>query len=352
MLSRPLPRFAIVATVLLLLASGSYFARAAPADDGPKAAHEAAVLDRIFANWKARHDRVSSFHFVFDCRTTCKKGSADFLSRSNPPAVLSKDQVFEQRGAELWVEGDDRMCEASTPHWKLPHASSIDKPRSERNVILGPTTARYWGSASPWLGDASPQKWQPCGVLWRTATDRPLSIYGSGAILLAFRPQHPSLSWLRKDCRLVDEKALLNEVPHVELQRVVQSKRIPGGRIAGYAETIWTSPARDDLVVRWKTESGAMSTCLGRINYTKDRTHGWIPFEWSCDYSGVELDEYKVTSYSINEKIDPTVFSTEFPAGTPVYDQRAERIRYFVVEKDGSHRTLSPQEFARLREPH
>src|SRR5271155_165708 len=56
MLSRPLPRFAIVAPALFFLASGSYFAQAAPADDAPKTAHESAVLDRIFASWKTRHD--------------------------------------------------------------------------------------------------------------------------------------------------------------------------------------------------------------------------------------------------------------------------------------------------------
>jgi hypothetical protein len=53
-----------------------------------------------------------------------------------------------------------------------------------------------------------------------------------------------------------------------------------------------------------------------------------------------------VTSYAINEKIDPAVFSHEFPAGTPVKD--AVEFRYFVVQQDGSKRAISPQEYFRL----
>ncbi|HEV3416011.1 MAG TPA: hypothetical protein VG056_04340, partial [Pirellulales bacterium] len=61
-----LRQLAIIATPILLLAPAPPLRLSARADDAPKTAHEAAVLDRIFANWKARHDRVRTLHFTID----------------------------------------------------------------------------------------------------------------------------------------------------------------------------------------------------------------------------------------------------------------------------------------------
>ncbi len=146
MLSRPLPRFAIVATVLFSLASGPYFAQAAPADDAPKTAHESAVLDRIFANWKARHDQVRSFHFVYDCRMTHRKGSPDPLKSLVTP--LEHDEIFDEIGAQLWMEGDDRLCWVDTPRFKLAQAQRRDGSRiTFRMVIVGKTA--WWYDTGP-----------------------------------------------------------------------------------------------------------------------------------------------------------------------------------------------------------
>ena len=56
--------------------------------------------------------------------------------------------------------------------------------------------------------------------------------------------------------------------------------------------------------------------------------------------------------YAINEKLDPAVFSQEFPAGTPVDDASnatsPATTRLYVVQQDGSKRTISRAEFNRL----
>jgi hypothetical protein len=110
---RPPHWFAIVGTALFSFAATSDNRPSARAGDPPQGAHESAVLDRIFANWKARHDRIHSLHFTWDCRKTHKKGWPD--PSGTPGNRLAKDQVFEQFGVQLWIEGDDRLCLIRTP---------------------------------------------------------------------------------------------------------------------------------------------------------------------------------------------------------------------------------------------
>ena len=352
-----LRRLAIIATPILFLAPLPPLSLSARADDTPKAVQEAAVLDRVFANWKARHDRVHSFHFTWDSRTTSKKGTEDFSSTARPRGLLSRDTVFEQSGVQLWVEGDERMCRADTPNFKvpLPQTESADRRRVvERWVVVGNVTSVF-NSGSSWENVTGPGREFPRrGQLYRTPTDGSFPIGGWQTVLLPFRPAYSSLSWLRKQCRFVRENVDRDNGHYVQLQRLVEPRQFGGGQQVGYVETVWISPARDDLVVRWKTEGPSLHTCLGTINYKKDKTNGWIPSEWSCDYVGAQLSEFRVTSYEINNSIDPAIFSQEIPAGTPVSDQMngssAKDVRYYVVEKDGSKRTISPQAYFRVRD--
>jgi hypothetical protein len=346
------PAIIPIAFLIGFLASDSLPLKAA---DPSASAHEAAVLDRIFANWKARHDRVRSFHFTWDSRTTCKKGTEDFSSTSRPRALLDRDTVFEQSGVQLWVEGDDRMCLIATPHFKVPvpQTESADRRRVvERWVVVGNVTSDF-NSGSCCENVTGPRREFPrSGQVYRTPTDGSFPISGWQTVLLPFRPAYSSLSWLREQCRFVGENVDRDNGNYVQLQRWVEPRRFGGGQQAGYVESVWVSPSRDDLVVRWKTESPSLHTCLGTINYKKDKTNGWIPSEWSCDYVSAQRFEFRVTSYEINNSIDPAIFSQEFPAGTPVSDQMngssAKDVRYYVVQKDGSKRTILPREYFRL----
>ena len=81
---RRLHPFAIAAIVCVFLAANVQLNLLTRAADPAPTAHEPAVLDRIFANWKARHDRVHSVHFTMDCRTTYRKGSTTFQAITGP----------------------------------------------------------------------------------------------------------------------------------------------------------------------------------------------------------------------------------------------------------------------------
>jgi hypothetical protein len=350
-----LQRLAPFATAFLFLAAATDFRSPAQADDPAPAyaAHEAAVLNRIFANWKARHDRVRSLHFVYDSRTTYKKGSPDPLSPRVTP--LEHDEVYDQFGAQLWMEGDDRVCWIETPKFKLPQAMRTDVSRvTFRSAIVGKTAWWYDTGPSYETGGAPSPAVPPHALLYPAgAQGRMFPDPQLQALLLTFRPEHSAVvTWRKDQCRLVSEHAAVDNGQYVEFQRVVPRE----GRFEPRREeACWVSPGRDDVVVHWRIEMPGLRlppapTCVGTIKYKKDKTYDWIPSEWTCEYVGRDVSEFKVTSYAINEKIDASVFSQEVPPGTPVGDQRSRPARYYIVQQDGSKRTISSAEYIRLIE--
>jgi hypothetical protein len=335
-----LRRLAIIATPILLLATAPPLGVSARADDAPQTAHEAAVLDRIFANWKARHDRVHSLHFTWDCRSTERKGAWDFSKR--PRTRFEREQVLGQFGVQLWIDGDERICLVITPLFKIPDAKVTDTGRAVgRWVTVGSKSSAFIAGRIYETGDPAPRATGTQGMLFPSSTAREWPDPRFHALLLTFRPQQPSLSWLKDQCRLVDENAGVDNGRYFKFERAIERSPLNPER----TDACWVSPARDDVVVHWTMRSPRFSSWEGSIKYKKDKAYGWIPSEWTTDFGDV-LSECRVTSYAINEKIDPAVFSQEFPAGTPVKD--AAEFRYFVVQQDGSKRAISPQEYSRL----
>jgi hypothetical protein len=348
-----LRRLAIIATPILFLAPSPPLSLPARADDAPKTAHEAAALDRIFANWKARHDRVRSFHFVYDCRTTHRKGSPDPLFG----APLDHDEIFDEIGAQLWMEGDDRLCWVDTPMFKLPQATRKGVSRVTFRLAIVGKTAWWYVAGPPYETGGAPSPavaphamFYPAGAQGRMVPEPLLQ-----APLLTFRPEHSAVvTWLKAQCHLVNEHAAVDNGQYVEFQRVVPR----GGRWEPRREeTCWVSPGRDDVVVHWRTEMpgekfglAPAPTCVGAIKYKKDKRYGWIPSEWTCEYLGRYVSEFKVTNYAINEKIDASVFSREVPPGTPVCDQTSQPAGYYIVQPNGSKRMISNDEYRRLIE--
>jgi len=333
-----LRRLAIIATPILFLAAATALSLSARADDAPQAAHEAAVLDRIFANWKARHDRVHSLHFKWDCRTTYRKGALDPSILTRPRKRFERDQAFEQFGVQLFIDGE-RRCGLFTPLFKVPQAKLSDTLRVVTRAVIDGDTS-YDFTTGSWYETGAPSPRQlPRGFLYRSFSLRWMADQSIQAPLLTFRPQFPIASWRREQCHLVDENASVDNGHYVKIQRVAPLRRV---------ESCWISPARDDVVVHWEVQTPQYSS-EGSIKYKKDPTYGWIPSEWTSGSVGHSLSECKMTSYAINEKIDPKIFALEFPAGTPVDDQQdAKAERYYVVQPDGSKRMISPQEYSRL----
>jgi hypothetical protein len=351
-----LRRLAIIATPILFLALAPPLSLSARADDAPKAAHESAVLDRIFANWKARHDRVHSLHVTLDLRVVLKKGTPDFSDGVRKLRV--HDEEVRQTGMQLWIEGDDHVCLATTPFFKVPPAPPIDTRRvTTRTVIVGqicstellaPFYATDPADHSPFVRHAFVSRNALGDPRMPDPQLRPL--------FLVFRPQYPTLAWRKDQCRLVDGKELLDGNRELEVQRTVKSGQ---GFTVGGEESCWVSPARDDVVarssLRWKAR-GNQVTSEATLRYKRDPTYGWIPTEWMVEAkengSDDAFGEYNVTGYAINEKIDPAVFAQTFPAGTPVQEQmdpaHPGKIQRYVIQRDGTKRAVSQADYDRL----
>jgi hypothetical protein len=325
----------------LYLAAPSDSCRKARANDSVQTARDSAVLDRIFANWKARHDRVHSMHFRWDCRETRKKGTFDPSTRGRTRRVrLDHDQEFDQFGVQLWIDSDERMCSVYTPKFKVPTTKLTDPGR-----VVG-----------RWMSDGKTDWQLITGWLWETGASQPPVRNGAvsphqtarmpdlmlQSLLLTFRPQQSSVSWQRDQCQLVSEHAIIDGGHYVKIQRVFEPTRANKFR---RVETCWVDPARDDVIVHWENRDpyGAIN---GAITYQRDKTCGWVPSQWTVEFPG-NLQNYKVTKYTINESIDPGTFSHEFPAGTPVSDTTIPGC--YVVQSGGSKKTISTEEFHRLR---
>ena len=341
-------RLAIIATPILLLAPAPPLSVSASADDAPKTAHESAVLDRIFANWKSRHDRVRSLHFTIDVRMLYKKGAFDFSSLN--PRRFERDQFFQQFGVQIWIEGDDRMCVVNTPTFKVPQAKLTDTHRMDRRAVTVGQTQWNYSAGRPFeIGPASRNWSAPHGTVWRnTEVDPPLVGPVARPLLFAFRPQSPFVLLQKEQCRLVDENSLVDDGHYIKFQRVVEASRaVPIRR----TEACWVSPAREHDIVHWRIETRD-STIDGSVKYAKDKTCGWVPSEWTVETRGAEVSEYQVVKYELNEPIDPAIFSQQFPAGTPVEERSgsgvAQKIRHYVVQPDGSERSITFQDYLRL----
>jgi hypothetical protein len=326
-------------------------------DDRATTAHESAVLDRIFTNWKARQDRVHTLHFTWDCRSTIKKGRPD---PSKLGAKLANDQVLEQFGVQLWIEGDDRICVTWTPIFMVSEVKVTDASRLvQRCVSVGEISSVLYVSRSLQTGTSNlPEvhygeiSRNVKGNGWLTRSDlQPL--------LLTFRPQNPAVSWSKEQCRILDENSSVEGGRCEKFQRIIDpsdARLIDIDSRSRYRreEACWVSPVRDDVIVRWTIDvkSRFEPSFNGSIRYRNDKTYGWIPAEWRTESTWGKIDECRVTSYAINEPIDPATFSMTFPPGTPVSDHlngsTAQTVRDYVVQPDGSKRSITWQEFNHL----
>ncbi len=328
--------FVFAAIVLAVLAAKPHPSRLARADDPAKSPHESAVLDRIFANWKARHDRVHSLHMTWDRHLT----------------FLRSKEEFDQFGRQVFFDGDRRYCIVEPPMFELHRAKPTNARRVfERMIIDGDTSWLYRVGSLNEKDSANPEfSRKPFGVV-RTIPAHP-TLSAIQAIWLTFRPEFPELSWRRDRCRVVDENATIDGVHCVKIQRVIEPAANALQDKTRF-ESLWVSPVRDDVVVHWTAEAETF-LMKGTIRYNKDPKFGWVPSEWTSEILH-NLEECRVTDYSINEKIDPSVFSHQFPPGTPVQDQRGlgkpgkpDGLRHYIVEQDGSERAISIEDYFRF----
>jgi hypothetical protein len=295
------------------------------------------TLSRILASWKARQERIHSFHFSWDSRVALPKGFAFIFvswdTRSvgglkHLDAEIDHNAVeFAIPKSELWVEGTDRVRD---DYFEVRGSGGKDwKPVARiRKIVDGTTISRLF---TPLAANKL-----PAITIWRQPSVKDLKAYSfqpsPGAALLPdprtvdwaplrvlFRPLDPALGWSStENCRIVEENVLVDGARCVKVQMDAPNR----------SEMWWVDPGRDDIIVRWERREGRSAPVAIAIEYQRDKEHGWVPSRWKRPLVGrtpVQGSiESTVTHFTINEKFPADTFERSAPAGTRVCDVTVE----------------------------
>jgi hypothetical protein len=306
-------------------------AKAAAADSVPPpvptASADAAIIKRIFANWKARQERVKSFQARWTTHIVRK-------SRSRSP-----DQIL-RRG--LWVDGDDRF---------RSERSLVGSGKNNwDHTVLGQST--WYGTTNmilEWLHEPTDA---PQGIVRQDKSRRTLGDPEFKVPLLVFRPLHALIGSQPSQFRVVTQHAIVDSVHCVKLERLR-----PGTAVV---EHVWVDPARDDLPLLWESTLHGSLWWRVAIQYRRVRTYDlmqpeppapWVPERWTCHYQSLPLAlECEATEFNVNVGVPEQIFQIDFPARTLVFDETTRR--QYVISSEGSRTPARPFEsvqFPRFR---
>jgi beta-lactamase regulating signal transducer with metallopeptidase domain len=300
------------------------------------------ILERVLAAWKARQERVKSFHFTWDTRMVLPMG----YEFADPSAIAGlrtwevevnseKAREFTIPRSEWWGQGEQllRSDLASVVYdgangWKqIGRIRLIDNGMLHSRLEL-PLSPRESAAISIWrqvtIKDPSGMSSSGDAIL----RDRWLEL---AALRMALRPfvrptfdspKYPdnTLAWSPENCRLVGENAIVGNLHCIKLEQGED----------GRAESCWVDPQRGYVVVLWERRQGRFPARSVTIEYEKDPQQGWLPSSWSWEMpssTGHKAAAFtaKVTSYSINEDFLEDPFANTAPPGSRIFDATADR---------------------------
>jgi hypothetical protein len=297
-------------------------------------AERAQLLSRIFDAWRARQERVKSFHFSWDNRITLPSGYVFPSAFVDTPVVGGLDDGGAKMGAEaveftiprseLWVEGKDRIRD---DYFEVACKGTKDWPQTARirKIVDAKKISRL---ETPVAAGKSPHLavWRQANVNNQSAFERwdtnrrvDPQTFDWEPLCLAFRALDPVLGWAPENCRIVNENAMVDGVRCVQIQMDTLD----------HSELCSVDPNRDDIVVRWERRRGRSKPLSVDITYQHSKDQGWIPSSWKRQFPGQQPDstgtvESKVTHFTINEKFAEDTFAHSSPAGSQVCDVSAD----------------------------
>ncbi len=300
-------------------------------DSSPGASAE--TLKRVLAAWRAREERVKSFHVSWDSRVVWPKGYTYSLFFVSPvvgglnatDAPIGGEAVeLSLPQSELWVDGHDRLRDEFFQIAYQPKKGWVRTGRV-RHIVDGHTVSHL---TTPTATDETPEI-----SIWHQTNLKDLAAFNStaprsrpdactielGPLALAFRPLDAAIGWSSpENCRVVGEN-VVNGVRCIQI-RLDDLDR---------AEMCWVDPSRDYVVIRWEKRQGRMAPISVAIEYQNDKTHGWIPSRWKRQLPGENPElkgmiESTVTRCTINERLPADTFARSYPKDARVCDVSAE----------------------------
>jgi hypothetical protein len=303
-------------------------------------AEEHRVLQRIDRNWRARQERVKSFHFVMSTRITIPK---EFFKehRQENGRTEFQDEHYETPRNQLWVDGNDKM---RTDGMKF----NPNVPRSTKQAVVsqGPRESRVInGQSEKQLTTFPDSNEVALGQVFK-GTERNSTRRTRGVT-------HPVLALYRSfpawndptpvEWRVVTTNAVIDNNHYVKIERTNPQ--------TNSTEDLWIDPRRDDVIVQRVQKSRAKLSVVS-IAYRPDPTAGWIPTGWTAraNLAGTPqmIWETTVVDSSINQPIPPRTFNLAFPPRTFVTDGVLNE--HYLVRADESKRPVTNQELELQRQ--
>jgi beta-lactamase regulating signal transducer with metallopeptidase domain len=305
------------------------------------------TLARVFAAWKARQERVKSFHVSWDLRIVLSKGSIIPSGwevagvRQRYVEIDDKKEVaFTVRQSEWWGEGMDRLRRdfgefgyGGASGWKEISRFRLTRDGSLNSRLHVPTRSTE----------------VPTMAIWRQVpVKNPSGRSRSGDFLLndfhvdwwplrlALRPLGPNSGWSPDNCRVISENDLVGKVRCVKIQK---------GK-APSAVTYWIDPSRDYSVIRWERRRPDVPPLDVTIGLEQGSGHEWLPARWEWrlardDERAPASFQATVSGCTINEKLPEGTFAPAASPGTRVYDATVDLPMF---DGDDPPRVQSPNE--------
>jgi hypothetical protein len=318
------------------------------------------TLDRVFAAWKARQERIKSFYFAWNLHVALPKGyqfvpegyqfpfagGLAGVRKGDVALDTAKDVEFTAPLSEWSGDGRDRLRSDFTAFlysgvdgWK-----EIQRSRVTRNGILNSRLL------FPAHSDETPKIaiWRKVPVKHPSNRLRPGDLFEESEIdltplRLALRPTTTASDWSPENCRVLSEDALLGNVHCIKLQ---MDK-------VDHSERCWVDPNRDYSVVRWERRHQDLAALDFAIEVQQGPDHEWLPHRWSWRLSPDAASraasfEATVTRRMINKKLPDATFAADYPPGTRVYDASVDLPIYDwddrFVDRDDQSGMLPPDE--------
>jgi hypothetical protein len=288
---------------------------------------------RILKAWKDRQDKVKSARFVWKEVRTDAKG---FLSCMQPPILPD--------GKKPW---DGKIL----PPVDVTYETEVEVAFKEGEYL------RYAYTAQLWSPETNKLKKLPTTIVWnnkehRSVATRLESDYPTGTIDGVNRTSEaknpklrPVLHHLRgaesrlrpydiEQFEVIPQQTIVRSRPCVELRKETRYEN----EITRYQ--LWLDKERDYVLVRELITANEAVLIKLDIDYQPNPTVNWLPHSWSYTSmhpveKGQPLNLAKATMIdsALNESLDDTLFTIDYPVGTSVGDNRTGTT--YIVKESG-----------------
>ena len=262
----------------------SVTAQAADGVPAPASSADAAIVKRIFGNWKAREERTRSFHVEWNTRVV---------------QTLRRSSSVEELRRAFWVEGGDRF---RLEFWRRlrkenqlgPHGPRAAHMDGHRRDDSGMAIRSRRGSAGSCRERHDPGGSQRPGAHGTRPRVPPVATDGRAGL-----PVPP------RDRACHRRRPALCQAPATAAR-------------VGLGRALLGRSGRDDVPILWEKTLQGETMWRVAIQYRLSRDHnlGWVPERWTCQNDGAQLHvlQCTVTKLSVNESLPTENVPTRFPA--------------------------------------